>query len=56
MLDNALTENESTTLKEACPEGIYLSLTPGDPTKWSGVLFVREGRPLSSTTLNWTVI
>ncbi|KAK4151268.1 hypothetical protein C8A00DRAFT_45500 [Chaetomidium leptoderma] len=30
-------------LKQACPQGIYVSLTPGDPTLWSGVLFVRAG-------------
>lgn len=34
---------EYATLKQICPEGIYLSLTPGDPSKWSGVLFVRKG-------------
>ncbi|KAH6635323.1 hypothetical protein B0J18DRAFT_418514 [Chaetomium sp. MPI-SDFR-AT-0129] len=30
-------------LKQACPQGIYVSLTQGDPTLWSGVLFVRRG-------------
>ncbi|KAK4134295.1 UBC-like protein [Trichocladium antarcticum] len=30
-------------LKQACPQGIYVSLTPGDPTRWSGVIFVRKG-------------
>ncbi|KAK4146801.1 protein crossbronx [Dichotomopilus funicola] len=30
-------------LKQACPQGIYVSLTQGDPTLWSGVLFVRKG-------------
>ncbi|RYP79063.1 hypothetical protein DL771_000041 [Monosporascus sp. 5C6A] len=29
-------------LKQACPEGVFVSLTPGDPTLWSGVLFVRD--------------
>ncbi|KAF7523017.1 hypothetical protein G7054_g11929 [Neopestalotiopsis clavispora] len=29
-------------LKQACPEGIFVSLTPGDPSLWSGVLFVRD--------------
>lgn len=35
--------NRSASLKARCPAGIYLSLTPGDPSKWSGVIFVREG-------------
>ncbi|KAJ4300341.1 hypothetical protein N0V88_003014 [Collariella sp. IMI 366227] len=30
-------------LKQACPQGIYVSLTPGDPSLWSGVIFVRKG-------------
>ncbi|KAL2189695.1 UBC-like protein [Thermothelomyces heterothallicus CBS 203.75] len=30
-------------LKQACPHGIFVSLTPGDPTLWSGVMFVRKG-------------
>ncbi|KAL2159010.1 hypothetical protein VTH06DRAFT_3041 [Thermothelomyces fergusii] len=30
-------------LKQACPHGIFVSLTPGDPTVWSGVMFVRKG-------------
>ncbi|KAJ4189713.1 hypothetical protein NW767_000347 [Fusarium falciforme] len=35
--------SEFTGLKQACPEGIFVSLTPGDATLWSGVLFVRKG-------------
>ncbi|KAA6410531.1 MAG: hypothetical protein FRX48_05953 [Lasallia pustulata] len=31
------------SLKHACPDGIYLSLTPDVPMVWSGVLFVRKG-------------
>ncbi|CAM1511430.1 Fc.00g089430.m01.CDS01 [Cosmosporella sp. VM-42] len=38
-----LSELISTGLKQACPEGIFVSLTPGDPSLWSGVLFVRDG-------------
>ncbi|KAI1436079.1 ubiquitin-conjugating enzyme/RWD-like protein [Xylaria sp. CBS 124048] len=34
---------EFTGLKQACPEGVYVGLTPGDPTLWSGVIFVRDG-------------
>ncbi|GKT59246.1 ubiquitin-conjugating enzyme [Colletotrichum tofieldiae] len=30
-------------LKQACPEGVFVSLTPGDPMLWSGVMFVRHG-------------
>ncbi|KAL8911110.1 MAG: hypothetical protein Q9171_003648 [Xanthocarpia ochracea] len=33
---------EYANLKTTCPDGIYMSLTPGKPTQWSGVLFVRE--------------
>ncbi|KAL8695290.1 MAG: hypothetical protein Q9218_000189 [Villophora microphyllina] len=33
-------------LKGRCPDGIYLSLTPGNPTQWSGILFVRKGHKL----------
>ncbi|KAK1729536.1 ubiquitin-conjugating enzyme/RWD-like protein [Colletotrichum acutatum] len=29
-------------LKQACPEGVFVSLTPGDPMLWSGVMFVRH--------------
>jgi hypothetical protein len=34
----------STGLKQACPKGIFVSLTPGDASLWSGVIFVRSGR------------
>jgi hypothetical protein len=36
-------QSEFAGLKQACPEGLFLSLTPGDPTLWSAVLFVRDG-------------
>ncbi|KAK8079577.1 UBC-like protein [Apiospora hydei] len=32
-------------LKQSCPEGIFVSLTPGDPALWTGVVFVRDGAP-----------
>ncbi|KAF7550040.1 hypothetical protein G7046_g8142 [Stylonectria norvegica] len=35
--------SEFAGLKQACPEGIFVSLTPGNPSIWSGVLFVRDG-------------
>ncbi|KAK8091130.1 ubiquitin-conjugating enzyme/RWD-like protein [Apiospora phragmitis] len=34
---------EFSGLKQSCPEGIFVSLTPGDPALWSGVVFVRDG-------------
>ncbi|KAK8128554.1 ubiquitin-conjugating enzyme/RWD-like protein [Apiospora sp. TS-2023a] len=30
---------EFSGLKQSCPEGIFVSLTPGDPALWSGVVF-----------------
>ncbi|KAL9583051.1 MAG: hypothetical protein Q9212_002931 [Teloschistes hypoglaucus] len=42
--DRRLTRADSVNLKRRCPEGIYLALTPGDPTQWSGTFFVRKGR------------
>jgi hypothetical protein len=34
---------EFSGLKQACPDGVYATLAPGDPSTWSGVLFVRRG-------------
>ncbi|CAG8961955.1 hypothetical protein HYFRA_00013735 [Hymenoscyphus fraxineus] len=34
---------EFSSLKHACPHGVFMSLTPGDVTLWSGVLFIRKG-------------
>lgn len=33
----------SAALRQACPEGVFVTLTPDDPTLWSAVLFVRHG-------------
>ncbi|KXX75454.1 Protein crossbronx [Madurella mycetomatis] len=41
-------------LKQACPHGIYVSLTPGDPTLWSGVIFVRKG-PYANAILRFYI-
>ncbi|KAK4103646.1 hypothetical protein N658DRAFT_421083 [Parathielavia hyrcaniae] len=41
-------------LKQACPNGIYVSLTPGDPTLWSGIMFVRKG-PYASAILRFHI-
>lgn len=30
-------------MRSTCPDGLYMSLTPGKPTQWAGVLFVRKG-------------
>ncbi|KAI0192481.1 ubiquitin-conjugating enzyme/RWD-like protein [Astrocystis sublimbata] len=30
-------------LRQACPDGVYVALTPGDPSLWSGAIFVRDG-------------
>ncbi|RDL35821.1 UBC-like protein [Venustampulla echinocandica] len=38
-----LTYYYSSSLKYACPHGVFVSLTPGDPTLWSGIIFVRKG-------------
>ncbi|ESZ99601.1 hypothetical protein SBOR_0012 [Sclerotinia borealis F-4128] len=37
---------EFSSLKYACPHGVFMSLTPGDPTLWSGVLFYPDLPPL----------
>ncbi|KAI2629434.1 ubiquitin-conjugating enzyme [Xylaria nigripes] len=34
---------EFTGLKQACPDGVYVGIAPGDPSLWSGVIFVRDG-------------
>lgn len=34
----------SSSIRSACPEGIYLSFLPSDLSQWSGVFFVREGK------------
>jgi hypothetical protein len=38
-----MTRRNSAGLKQACPHGVFVSLTPGDPSLWSGVIFVRKG-------------
>jgi len=39
----------SAGLKQACPNGVFVSLTPGDPSLWSGVIFVRKGSRTKSS-------
>ncbi|KAI9852101.1 MAG: hypothetical protein M1838_001898 [Thelocarpon superellum] len=45
---------EFSSLKYAHPEGVYLTLTPGDATLWSAVLFVRHG-PYASAILRFQI-
>lgn len=45
---------EYASLKQTCPEGIYLSLKPGASPQWSGVLFVRKG-PYAPAILRFQV-
>ncbi|KAJ5551873.1 Ubiquitin-conjugating enzyme [Penicillium sp. DV-2018c] len=33
---------EFASLRHAAPPGVYMSLAPGDPTLWNGVIFVRS--------------
>ncbi|OAA47709.1 ubiquitin-conjugating enzyme [Metarhizium rileyi] len=46
--------SEFTGLKQACPEGVFLGLTPGDPTLWSAVLFIRNG-PYAPAVLRFQI-
>ncbi|KAI6382389.1 hypothetical protein MCOR25_000687 [Pyricularia grisea] len=41
-------------LKQACPDGVFMSLTPGDPALWSGVIFVRKG-PYETAILRFQI-
>jgi hypothetical protein len=34
---------EFSSLRSAKLEGVFVSVTPGDPTLWVGVIFVRTG-------------
>ncbi|EXJ87740.1 hypothetical protein A1O1_04666 [Capronia coronata CBS 617.96] len=42
------------SLRGRCPSGIYLSLTPGNPSLWAGVLFVRKG-PYAQAILRFQI-
>ncbi|KAJ5693656.1 hypothetical protein N7536_004068 [Penicillium majusculum] len=43
---------EFASLRRAAPPGVYVSLAPGDPTLWNGVIFVRSG-PYASAVLRF---
>lgn len=44
----------SAGIKQACPEGVFVSLTPDNPALWAGVLFVREG-PYAPAVLRFQI-
>ncbi|KAF4308082.1 ubiquitin-conjugating enzyme [Botryosphaeria dothidea] len=33
---------EFASLRHGCPDGVYMSITPGDPSTWTGVIFIRK--------------
>ncbi|KAL1902626.1 hypothetical protein Sste5346_001068 [Sporothrix stenoceras] len=45
---------EFSGLKQACPDGVFMTLTPGDPSLWSGVIFVRDG-PYAPAVLRFQI-
>ncbi|KAK3990089.1 protein crossbronx [Cladorrhinum sp. PSN332] len=45
---------EFAALKQASPPGVFVSLTPGDPSLWSGIIFVRHG-PYASAILRFQI-
>ncbi|KAL3467468.1 hypothetical protein BJX64DRAFT_143027 [Aspergillus heterothallicus] len=45
---------EYASLKHAAPPGVYVSLSPGDPTLWACVIFVRSG-PYASAVLRFQI-
>ncbi|KAJ5089227.1 hypothetical protein N7532_007911 [Penicillium argentinense] len=45
---------EFASLRHAAPPGVYVSLAPGDPTLWNGVIFVRSG-PYASAVLRFQI-
>ncbi|KAB2579035.1 putative ubiquitin-conjugating enzyme protein [Lasiodiplodia theobromae] len=34
---------EFASLRHGCPDGVYMSITPGDTSVWTGVMFIRKG-------------
>ncbi|KAJ4164553.1 hypothetical protein LMH87_006223 [Akanthomyces muscarius] len=47
--------SEFTGLKQACPSGVFVTLTPGDSTVWSAVLFIRDG-PYAPAVLRFQIM
>ncbi|KAL3482004.1 hypothetical protein BJX99DRAFT_112753 [Aspergillus californicus] len=45
---------EYASLRHAAPPGVYVSLSPGDPTLWSCAIFVRSG-PYASAILRFQI-
>lgn len=55
-VDVKLTIHRSAGLKQACPEGVFVSLTPGDPSLWSAVLFVRHGKLIIASSFEFDAL
>ncbi|EOD50691.1 ubiquitin-conjugating enzyme [Neofusicoccum parvum] len=36
---------EFASLRHGCPDGVYVSITPGDASIWTGVIFIRKAYP-----------
>ncbi|TQV98743.1 hypothetical protein V2A60_007551 [Cordyceps javanica] len=47
--------SEFTGLKQACPSGVFVTLTPDDSTVWSAVLFTRDG-PYAPAVLRFQIL
>jgi hypothetical protein len=45
---------EFASLKHASPDGVYATITPGDPSLWAGVLFIRTG-PYAPAVLRFQI-
>jgi len=45
---------EFASLQRACPQGVYVSITPGNMSIWAGVLFVHEG-PFKPSILRFQI-
>ncbi|KAF2436530.1 hypothetical protein EJ08DRAFT_150173 [Tothia fuscella] len=45
---------EFSSLKYACPDGVYVTITPGEASLWSGILSVRKG-PYAPAVLRFQI-
>ncbi|KAJ4984612.1 ubiquitin-conjugating enzyme [Stagonosporopsis vannaccii] len=46
---------EFSTLRHAQLDGVFVSITPGDPSLWVGVMFVRKGSPYAPAVLRFQI-
>ncbi|KAF1363186.1 UBC-like protein [Lizonia empirigonia] len=46
---------EFSTLRHAQLDGVFVSITPGDPSLWVGVVFVRKGSPYAPAVLRFQI-